>query len=133
MQTGTTDALIDLAMEWGRMGNFLTKQGRGEEAGQYYQKFLEMSETIYQQTGTSKALELVIGALDKIGDNRYAIGLYDEARTHRLKAWELFEHYVNLDPSAERLTKYFRDKAMQNGTSGIISSLKKILFKKRED
>jgi tetratricopeptide (TPR) repeat protein len=87
-----------------------------QEAGEYYQKCLEVFEQIYQQTETAEALRDVIIALDRIGDNKHAKGFYDEARTYRLKARELCEQYVKLDPSAEEWVTPIREKAIDNGT-----------------
>jgi hypothetical protein len=67
----------------------------------------------YEQTETAMALKDLIDSHDKMGDNKHALGLYDEAHTHRLKALELFEHYVKLDPSARERDLYYRDKAMK--------------------
>jgi len=98
------------------MGDHLAQMGHMEEAEAYYQKYLESSEVIYQQTGTITSLRDVIIALAKLGDNQHARGNYDEARAHHLKAMELAEQYIKVDPSAEELITYFRDKAMHSGT-----------------
>jgi len=99
-QTGTIDALKDLSVSYNRMGDHLTTLGKTEEAGEYYRKFLDTNAQIHEQTGTSMALKDLIDSHDLMGDNKHALGLYDEARTRHLKALELFEQYVKLDPSA---------------------------------
>ena len=84
------------------MGDYLTPQGETAEAGEYYQKSLEARMEIYEQSGTLAALKDLIIILDRVGDNKHALGLYDEARVHWVKAWELFQELLNLEPSAEK-------------------------------
>jgi tetratricopeptide (TPR) repeat protein len=95
------------------MGDHLTALERTEEAGAYYQKALEANEQIYNQIGTTEALQDLISSYDKTGDNKHSQGLCDEAHAHRSKALELFEKYVKLVPSAEKDASYYSNKANQ--------------------
>jgi tetratricopeptide (TPR) repeat protein len=98
------------------MGDHLTSLGKTEEASEYYQKFLEAAVPIYQQTGEASVLWNAITTYDKLGDNKYTLGLYDEAHSYRLKALELFEQYVKMDPDVQKYDSYFRDKVKQGET-----------------
>jgi tetratricopeptide (TPR) repeat protein len=111
-QAGTAATLNDLAVSYTNMGDHLMALGRTEEAGEYYRKCLDARVQIYKQLGTAKALIDLVGLYDKIGDNKYALGLYDEAHALRTKAFELFEQYVKLNPSAQEKYTYFCDKSM---------------------
>jgi len=113
-QTGATSALRDLSVSYTKMGNYLTTLGKTKEAGEYYRKSLDARVQIYEQTGTAMALWDLIISHDRTGDNKHALELYDEAYDHRLKALELFEVYVKIDPPAMKLDSYFRNKAMKN-------------------
>jgi len=92
--------------------------GQTKEAGEYYRQSFEADKQIYEKTGTITEMCYLLSSYDKMGDNKYALGIYDEAHAHRLKALELFEQYVKLDPSAQELDIYFRDKAMHSEKEG---------------
>jgi hypothetical protein len=71
---------------------------------------------IYEQTGTTTALRDLVVSLDAMGDNKHALGFNDEARAYRLKALELFEQLVKLEPAVQEFDPYYRDKVTQNET-----------------
>jgi len=100
------------------LANLYTETGQIKEAEEYYRKFLDGMARLYEQTGTLDALNGLIISHDKMGDNKHALGLYDEAHAHRMKALELFEQYVKLDPSAQEDDPYYRDKAMHSEAEG---------------
>ena len=63
-----------------------------------------------KHTNSAEALWELTQAHDTMGDNEHSKGLHDKAHEHRLRALELFEQYVKLDPSAQKYASYFRGK-----------------------
>jgi len=82
-----------------------------EKAGLYYKKALEGQEQYYEEHGTDGTLRDLIVCLDKIGDNKYEMGFYDEAHVYRLRALDMFEQYVKMDPSWIERRSYYFEKA----------------------
>jgi len=107
-QSGTTDALSDLAVSYNNIGVYLEALGKEVEAGEYFQKALEGFKQIYDQSGTADALSDLSMAYNNIGTCLRALGKKVEAGEYFLKALEVRKHIYEQSETAYALSALSR-------------------------
>ena len=69
---------------------------------------------MHRQPGAGSFRNMPVIAYSVYDSNKHVLGYNDQVRVHRLKAAELFDLYVRIDPSAEHIASHFRDKAKRS-------------------
>jgi tetratricopeptide (TPR) repeat protein len=103
LKTGMMEALRNVSVLWGKMGDHFTKWGRVEEAGEYYQKCLEALDQIYQKTGTTEALRDVAVSWTNMGNHFAKRGRVQEAGEYYHKSLEASEAIYQQTEAMEAL------------------------------